>query len=116
MAAVCLRCEQFLGQFYHERMEERVCLIFCVFNEIKVAESLKMRQKCFEEFTLPRTQYYISGTKHSVKPVKSSKTCLKQIVHPPLLMTRTSKILKKRLENLVIRDIAADLNICYGST
>ena len=41
------------SNFYHEKkIEQRVCLKFCVSNGITATESLKMLQKCFWESTL----------------------------------------------------------------
>ena len=41
-----------------KKIEQRVCLKFCVSNEITATESLKMLQKCFRESTLSRTQVF----------------------------------------------------------
>ena len=47
------------GNFYYgKKIEQRVCLKFCVSNGITATESLKMLQKCFREFTLSRTQVF----------------------------------------------------------
>ena len=44
------------GVFYHEKkIEQQVCLKFCVSNGITVTESLKMLQKYFVKSTLSRT-------------------------------------------------------------
>ena len=41
-----------------KKIEQRVCLKFCVANGITITESLKMLQKCFGESTLSRTQVF----------------------------------------------------------
>ena len=41
-----------------KNIEQRVCLKFCVYNEITAKKSLKMLQKCFGESTLSRTQVF----------------------------------------------------------
>ena len=41
-----------------KKIEQRVCLKFCVCNGITATESLKMLQKCFGESTLSRTQVF----------------------------------------------------------
>ena len=47
------------GDFYYGRkIEQRVCLKFCVSNGITAIESLKMLQKYFGESTLSRTQVF----------------------------------------------------------
>ena len=47
------------GDFYYrKKIEQRVCLKFCVSNGITATESLKMLQKCFGESTLSRTQVF----------------------------------------------------------
>ena len=47
------------GNFYYgKKIEQRVCLKFCVSNGITATESLKMLQKCFGESTLSRTQVF----------------------------------------------------------
>ena len=47
------------GDFYNEKkIEQRVCLKFCVCNGITAMESLKMLHKCFGQSTLSRTQVF----------------------------------------------------------
>ena len=47
------------GDFnYGKKIEQQVCLKFCVSNGIKVTESLKMLQKCFGESTPSRMQVF----------------------------------------------------------
>ena len=41
-----------------KKLEQRVCLKFCVVNGITATESLKMLLKCFGESTLSRTQVF----------------------------------------------------------
>ena len=41
-----------------KKIEQRVCLKFCVSNGITATESLKMLQKCFGESILSRTQIF----------------------------------------------------------
>ena len=48
------------GDFYYgnKKIEQRVCLKFCVSNGITATESLKMLQKCFGESTLSIMQVF----------------------------------------------------------
>ena len=41
-----------------KKIVQRICLEFCVSNEITATASLKILQKCFGESTLPRTQVF----------------------------------------------------------
>ncbi len=66
-------------------------------------------------------QKYLSGTKHLVKVLNSSKTCLMRVFHSPLLMPivywknyRNSALKTSVL--IGITEISEDLNISYGST
>ena len=48
----------FVDFYYGKKIEQRVCLEFCVSNGITATESLKMLQKCFTESSLSRTQVF----------------------------------------------------------
>ena len=51
--------KSFSGDFYYgKKIDQRVCLKFCVSNGITATESLEMLQKCFRESTLSRTQVF----------------------------------------------------------
>ena len=41
-----------------KNIEQRICLKFCIANEISFAESLKMLQKAYGESTLSKTRAY----------------------------------------------------------
>ena len=54
--------------------------------------TLYYRGKCYRCVAFCHEHKYFSGTKHSVKVVKSSKTCLMRVVHPPQQRNSTSLI------------------------
>ena len=59
---------------------------------------LRNHWKCFRSVLgslLYRDRKYLSVIKHSMRVVRSLKTCLMRVVHPPLLTTITSKKWRK---------------------
>ena len=95
------------GDFYYrKKIEQRVCLKFCVSNGITDTESLKMLQKCFGESTLSRTQVF--------KWHKAFSEGLEVVENDDNI----EKVEKIVLENcrVRIREVAEALNISYGST
>ena len=100
-----------------KKLEQRVCLKFCVANGITATESLKMLQKCFGETTISRTQVFewhkayseghevVENLPQASRPSTSVKD------------NNIEKVKKIVLENRIgIRDVAEALNISYGST
>ena len=60
LAAIGIRREKFVWRFFtmEKKIEQRVCLKFCVSKGITATESLKTLQKCYGESTLSRTQVF----------------------------------------------------------
>jgi len=101
-----------------KKIEQRVCLKFCVFNGITATESLKMLQKCFGESTLSRTQVF-----EWHKAFSEGREVVENLPHASRSSTSVNddnieKVKEIVLENrrIGIREIAEDLNISYGST
>ena len=100
-----------------KKIEQRVCLKFCVSNGITATESLKMLQKCFGESTLSRTQTF---EKH--KAFSKGREVVKNVPHTSHLSTPVNddnieNVKKIVLENrcVAIREVAEALDISYGS-
>ena len=101
-----------------EKIEQRVCLKFCVSNGITATESLKMLQKCFGESTLSRTQVF-----EWHKAFSEGREVVENLPHASRPSTSVNddnieKVKKIVLENrrVGIREVAEALNISYGST
>lgn len=100
-----------------KKIEQRVCLKFCVANGIKASESFKMLQKCYGESTLSKSQVY-----EWHKAFSEGREDIQNL--PPSGRPSTAvndanieKVKKFVLENrrAGIRQIAEALNISYGS-
>ena len=102
-----------------KKIEQRVCLKFCVSNGITATESLKMLQKCFGESSLSRTQVF-----EWHKAFSEGHWVVENLPHASCPFTsvnddKIEKVKKIVLENrrVGIREVAeAALNISYGST
>ena len=107
------------GDFYYrKKMEQRVCLKFCVSNGITATKSLEMLQKCFGESTLSRTQVF-----EWHKAFSEGSEVVENLPHASRQSTSVNddiieKVKKIMLENhsVGVREIAEALNISYGST
>ena len=120
LTAIGLRREKFVWQFllWNKKIEQRVCLKFCVSNGITAMESLKMLQKCSGESTLSKTQVFewheifsegrefVENLPYAIRPSTSVDD------------DNIEKVKKIVLENrrVGIREVAEALNISYGST
>ena len=94
-----------------KKIEQQVCLKFCVSNGITSTKSLKMLQKSFGEYTLSRTQVFkchkvVENLHHASRPSTSVN------------VDNIEKVKKIVLGNrrIGIREAAEALNIFYGST
>ena len=101
-----------------KKIEQRVCLKFCLSNGIKATKLLKMLQKCFRESTLSRTQVYewhkaFSEGREVVENLPDA-SCPSASVNDDNI----EKVKKILLENrrVGIREVAEAFNISYGST
>ena len=101
-----------------KKIEQRVCLKFCVANGITATESLKILQKCFGESTLLRTQVF-----EWHKTFSEGREVVENFPHARRPSTSVNddnieKVKKIVLENrrVGIREVAEALNISYGST
>ena len=107
------------GDFYYgKKIEQRVCMKFCVSNGITAMASLKMLQKCFGESTLSRTQVF-----ECCKAFSERREVVENLPHASRPSTSDNddnieKLKKIVLENgrVGIREIAEAINISYGST
>ena len=119
LATIGLRRERLPGDFYFgKKIEQRVCLKFCVFNGITATESLKMLQKYFGESTLLRTQVF-----EWHKAFSEGRGVVENLPHASRPSTSVNddnieKMKKIVLENrrVGIREVEEALNISYGST
>lgn len=111
--------KSFSGDFYYEKkIEQRVCLKFCVSNGITATESLKMLQKCFGESTLSRTQVF-----EWHKAFSEGREVVENLSHASRPSTSVNDDNMEKVKEIVlenrrvgIREIAEALNISYGST
>ena len=101
-----------------KKIEQQVCLKFCVSNGITATESLKMLQKCFGESTLSRTQVF-----EWHKAFSEGREVVESLPHLSRLSTPVNddnieKVKKIVLENrrVGIREVAESLKISYEST
>ena len=119
LAAIGLRSEKFVWRFLlWKKIEQQVCLKFCVSNGITAMESLKMLQKCFGESTVSRAQVF-----ECHKAFSEGREVVENLPHASRPSTSVNddniEIVKKIvLENhrVGIREVAEALNISYGST
>lgn len=100
-----------------KNLQQRICLKFCLKNEISCAESLKMLQKAFGEDCMSKTQAY--DWYKSFKDGREEVTDLLRSGRPTTSTTdeNINKVRELVLENrgISIHEIADDLNISYGS-
>ena len=101
-----------------KKIEQRVCLKFCVSNGITATESLKMLQKCFGESTLSRTQVF-----EWHKAFSEGREVVENLSHASRPSTSVNDDNMEKVKEIVlenrrvgIREIAEALNISYGST
>ena len=101
-----------------KKIEQRVCLKFCISNKITATESLKMLQKSFGMSTLSRTQVF-----EWHKAFSEGREVVENLPHASRPSTfvnddNIEKVKKFVLENrrVGIREVAEALNISYGST
>ena len=107
------------GDFYYgKKIEQRVCLKFCVSNGITATESLKMLQKCFGESTPSITQVF-----EWHKAFSEGREVVENLPNASRPSTSVNddnieKVRKIVLENrrAGITEVAEALNISYGST
>ena len=119
LAAIGLRSEKFVWRFLlWKKIEQQVCLTFCVSNGITATKSLKMLQKCFRKSTLSRTQVF-----EWHKAFSEGREVAANLPHTSRPTTSVNgnnieKVKKIVLENhrVGIREVAEALNIPYGST
>ena len=101
-----------------KKIEQRVCLKFCVSNGITATESLKMLQTCFGESTLSKMQVFelhkaFSESREVVENLpRASRSSIS--VNEDYI----EKVKRIVLENrcVGIREVAEALKISYGST
>ena len=101
-----------------KKIEQWVCLKFCVSNGITASESLKMLQKWFRESTLSKTQVF-----EWHKAFSEGREVVENLPHASYPSTSVNdddieKVKEIVLENrrIGIREVADALNISYGST
>ena len=99
-----------------KKIEQRVCLKFCVSNGITATESSKMSQKCFMESTLSQVFEWHKALSEGREVVKN----LPHASRPSSSVNddNIEKVKKIMLENrrIGIRGVAETLNISYRST
>lgn len=98
-------------------VEQRVCLKFCVSNEISCAESLKMLQKTYGESCMSKTQAY-----EWYKAFKEGREVVIDLPRSGRPSTSTNdenidKIKKLVLKNrrMSLRELAQEVNISFKS-
>ena len=107
------------GDFYYgKKIEQRVCLKFCVSNGIAATESLKMLQKCFGKSTLSRTQVF-----EWHKAFSEGREVVENL---PLASRPSTSVNDDNIEKVKkivfgnrrvgIREVVEALSISYGST
>ena len=107
------------GDFYYgKKIDQRICLKFCVSNGIMATESLKRLQKCYGESTILRAQVF-----EWHKAFSEGREVVENLPHasrPPTWVSddNIEKVMKIVLENrrVGIREVEEALNISYGST
>ncbi|XP_037942851.1 protein GVQW3-like [Teleopsis dalmanni] len=93
-------------------VEQRICLKFCVLNEISCVEALKIVQKAYGDSSMSRTQAY-----EWYKSFKEGRGVIEDLPSTSNTEENVPKIKKIVLEDrrMTEREIARDLNISYGS-
>jgi len=98
-----------------KRIEQRVCLKFCVANEISCADALKMLQKAYGDSSLSKSQVY-----EWYKLFKDGREIVEDLPRagcPLTSNTDVDKVKKIVLANRHVseREIASTLSISNGS-
>ena len=98
-------------------VEQRVCLKFCVANEISCSDALKMLQKAFGESALSRTRAY-----EWYKDFKSGRTVVEDLPRSGRPSTSNTDENVKKVKEIVLenrhtslREISSELGISYGT-
>ncbi|CAK9811861.1 Mariner Mos1 transposase [Anthophora quadrimaculata] len=98
-------------------VEQRVCLKFCVANDISCSESLRMLQKAFGDSALSKTRAY-----EWYKQFKNGRTAIDDLSRAGRPSTANTEenvakakeiVLKNRRTSL--RELASELSIAYGT-
>ena len=119
LAAIGLRREKFVWRFLlWKKIEQQVCLKFCVSNGITATGSLKMLQKCFGESILSRTQVFKWH-----KAFSEGREIVENLPHASRPTTSVNDDNIEKVKKIVlgnhhvgIREVVEALNISYGST
>lgn len=100
-----------------KNLYQRVCLKFCVANEISCAESFRMLEKAFTEDCMSKTHCY-----DWYKAFKDGREEVEDMPRSGRPSTSTTDINIEKVNEMVtenraigIREIAAELGISYGS-
>ena len=100
------------------KIEQRICLKFCVYNEITATQSLEILQKCFGKSTLLRKQVF--EWHKAINEGREVADNLSHTSHPSTSVNddNIEKVKKIVLENrrVGLREVAEALNISYGLT
>ncbi|XP_037942722.1 protein GVQW3-like [Teleopsis dalmanni] len=98
-------------------VEQRVCLEFCVLNEISCVEALKMVQKAYGNSSMSRTQAY-----EWYKSFKEGREVIENLNRSKRPSTTNTEENVAKIKKIVMeehrmteREIARDLNISNGS-
>ena len=104
--------------YYRKKIEQRVCLKFCVSNGIMATELLKMLHKCFGESTLSRTQVF-----EWHKSFSEGRQVVENLPYASRPSTSVNDDNIEKVKEIVlknhrvgIREVVKALNISYGST
>ena len=101
----------------NEKIEQRICLKFCIANRISCAESLKMLQKAYGESTLSKTRAY-----EWYSALKSGRDVVKDLSRSGRPSTSSTEVNIDKVKEMVIenrhfslREIAAELTVSHES-
>jgi len=101
----------------NEKIEQRICLKFCIANRISCAESLKMLQKAYGESTLSKTRAY-----EWYSALKSDRDVVKDLPRSGRPSTSSTEVNIDKVKEMVIenrhfslREIAAELTVSHES-
>lgn len=101
----------------NEKIEQRICLKFCIANRISCAESLKMLQKAYGESTLSKTRAY-----EWYSALKSGRDVVKDLPRSGRPSTSSTEVNIDKVKEMVIenrhfslREIAAELTVSHES-
>ncbi|EGI67902.1 FLJ37770-like protein, partial [Acromyrmex echinatior] len=100
-----------------KKIEQRICLKFCIANGISCAESLKMLQKAYGESTLSKTRAY-----EWYSALKSGRDVVKDLPRSGRPSTSSTEVNIDKVKEMVIenrhfslREIAAELTVSHES-